>query len=115
MLTGVRNGGFSVTVDQRQKGAPPSATPRLSQAHPPGTLIGNLLELFNRNATGVSILVRQTLENEENFADAVAALSKQPVIAPVYYIVSGVSGNDGAVVTRDRHAAPPGMTLSVSH
>ena len=67
-----------------------------------GTLFGNLLELFNRNSTGVSILVRETLENVETFENAVEALSDHPIIAPVYYIVGGVSGNDGAVVTRDR-------------
>jgi hypothetical protein len=61
------------------------------------------LELFNKNATGVAIVVREMMETAETFADAVAGLSSRPVIAPVYYIVSGVSGNDGAVITRDRY------------
>lgn len=44
----------------------------------------------------------QTLEEEENFQDAVMSLSKIPIITGVYYIVGGVRAGEGAVITRDR-------------
>lgn len=56
--------------------------------------------LFRRSP--VSWLVRETLENAENFLDAVSRLSKVPIITGVYYIVGGVQAGEGVVITRDR-------------
>lgn len=44
----------------------------------------------------------QTLEEAEDFQDAVMRLSKIPIITGVYYIVGGVQAGEGAVITRDR-------------
>ena len=44
----------------------------------------------------------QTLEEAEDFQDAVMRLAKIPIITGVYYIVGGVRAGEGAVITRDR-------------
>nr|XP_020448664.1 N-acylethanolamine-hydrolyzing acid amidase [Monopterus albus] len=56
--------------------------------------------LFHRSP--VSWLVRETLEEAENFQDALMRLSKIPIITGVYYIVGGVRAWEGVVITRDR-------------
>ncbi|KAM4588879.1 N-acylethanolamine-hydrolyzing acid amidase-like [Odontesthes bonariensis] len=55
--------------------------------------------LFHRSP--VSWLVRETLEEAEDFQDAVMRLSKTPIITGVYYIVGGVRAGEGVVITRD--------------
>lgn len=44
----------------------------------------------------------QTLEEAQDFEDAVMRLSKIPIITGVYYIVGGVRAGEGVVITRDR-------------
>lgn len=44
----------------------------------------------------------QTLEEAEDFQDAVMRLAKVPIITGVYYIVGGVRAGEGVVITRDR-------------
>ncbi|XP_068170526.1 N-acylethanolamine-hydrolyzing acid amidase-like [Antennarius striatus] len=56
--------------------------------------------LFRRSP--VSWLVRESLEQAEDFQDAVLRLSKIPIITGVYYIVGGVHPGEGVVITRDR-------------
>ncbi|XP_020489454.2 N-acylethanolamine-hydrolyzing acid amidase [Labrus bergylta] len=62
----------------------------------------NLVSAFLFRRSPVSWLVRQTLEEAEDFQDAVMRLSKIPIITGVYYIVGGVRAGEGAVITRDR-------------
>ncbi|XP_028303545.1 N-acylethanolamine-hydrolyzing acid amidase-like isoform X2 [Gouania willdenowi] len=50
----------------------------------------------------VSWLVRETLEEAQDFEDAVMRLSRTPIITGVYYIVGGVRAGEGVVITRDR-------------
>ncbi|XP_044536210.1 N-acylethanolamine-hydrolyzing acid amidase [Gracilinanus agilis] len=50
----------------------------------------------------VSWLVRNTLEEAEDFEAAVIKLAKIPIIADVYYIVGGTSPKEGVVITRNR-------------
>jgi len=90
VLTGLRIGGYSVTVDQRQS----------------GIVLENLIEAFLvHNSTSVAALVRNTLENFSGYTDALTELSKLPIVAPVYFIVGGLAGNEGAIITRDRNYA----------
>ncbi|KAM3621045.1 uncharacterized protein V6R79_005167 [Siganus canaliculatus] len=56
--------------------------------------------LFRRSP--VSWLVRETLEEADDFLDAVMRLSKIPIITGVYYIVGGVKAREGVVITRNR-------------
>lgn len=44
----------------------------------------------------------QTLEEAEDFQDAVLRLAKIPIITEVYYIVGGAQAGEGAVITRNR-------------
>lgn len=44
----------------------------------------------------------QTLEEAEDYEDALMRLSKIPIITGVYYIVGGVRPGEGAVIARDR-------------
>ncbi|KAM9859076.1 N-acylethanolamine-hydrolyzing acid amidase-like [Aulostomus maculatus] len=62
----------------------------------------NMVSALLLRRSPVSWLVRETLENAENFQDAVIRLSKIPIITGVYYIVGGVRAGEGAVITRDR-------------
>lgn len=62
----------------------------------------NVVSAFLFRRSPVSWLVRETLEEAEDFQDAVMRLSKTPIITGVYYIVGGVRAGEGAVITRDR-------------
>jgi hypothetical protein len=90
-LSGFKNNAFSATVDTR--------------FYPGG--IGQLFyeviaALQERNASLVSFLLREVFENENNFKDALTNLSSDELIADVYYILAGVSANEGAVISRNR-------------
>ncbi|XP_069043503.1 N-acylethanolamine-hydrolyzing acid amidase-like [Lepisosteus oculatus] len=62
----------------------------------------NFIAAFLMRYSPVSWLVRKTLEDAEDFQDAVLRLSKIPIISDVYYIVAGVQPGEGVVVTRNR-------------
>ncbi|XP_040014414.1 N-acylethanolamine-hydrolyzing acid amidase-like [Xiphias gladius] len=62
----------------------------------------NVVSAFLFHRSPVSWLVRETLEEAQNFQDAVMRLSKIPIITGVYYIVGGVRAGEGVVITRDR-------------
>ncbi|MEQ2173552.1 hypothetical protein GOODEAATRI_033228, partial [Goodea atripinnis] len=62
----------------------------------------NVVSAFLFHRSPVSWLVRETLEEAENFQEAVMRLSKTPLITGVYYIVGGVRAGEGVVITRDR-------------
>lgn len=88
ILTGLKPGSFSVSIDERGLG---------------GDLLGNtIMALTNKNSLQPSHLLRKTLMEANNYDEAVQMLSTAPLIAPVYYIIAGVSTNDGALLTRDR-------------
>jgi len=55
-----------------------------------------------KNNSLVSFLTRDALTTETNWNDAVKYLTTGPLIADVYYIVGGVSANEGAVISRNR-------------
>lgn len=83
----MRPGSFSVSVDERDS----------------GMIIENFLEaLFIPGTTAACFLIRDTLEQETEFASAVKRFSTTSLAAPIYIIVGGVTSNQGAVITRDR-------------
>jgi len=93
VLSGMRPNGFSISIDTRN--------------YPGG--IGQLFyeiiaAITEKNASLVSFLSRHTLSRVTNFEDAVSSLSNGTLIADVYYIVGGVSANQGAVITRNRES-----------
>ncbi|XP_074130717.1 N-acylethanolamine-hydrolyzing acid amidase isoform X2 [Sminthopsis crassicaudata] len=64
----------------------------------------NAVAALLRKNSPVSWLLRNTLEEAENFEAAVIKLAKTPIVADVYYIVGGVSPKEGVVITRNRQS-----------
>jgi len=58
-----------------------------------------LLSGFSWNA---SFLLRHTLDCASSYSQAVEMLSKYPLIAPCYFIISGAKQNEGCIITRER-------------
>ncbi|TNM88383.1 hypothetical protein fugu_004637 [Takifugu bimaculatus] len=63
----------------------------------------NVVSALLLRRSPVSWLLRETLEEAQDFQDAVLRLSKIPIITGVYYIVGGVRAGEGVVITRDRN------------
>jgi hypothetical protein len=59
-----------------------------------------LYALLDRQATPLSMLTRDVMENATSFEDAVKRLSNTDMIAPAYFIVGGVKPDEGVVITR---------------
>merc|ERR1711990_1285151 len=84
VLSGMRLGGFSLTVDTR--------------FYPDG-----FFELFEeviaaiheKNASLVTFLTRDVMDKQTNWDDSVKELSKTELIADVYYIVAGTKPTEG--------------------
>ncbi len=91
IITGMKPGAFSISLNQRN---PLSST----------TAIENLLTAAS-GAMGNSILIRRTLETKQSFQEAVDYLSTQPIVTYCYYVVAGLRGNEGAIITRVRNYA----------
>jgi len=76
IYNGVKQNGFTITANERFS---------LN-----GGYLGIIQWLMdNSTASLMSLLVRETFETVDNFADAVTKLSVTPIMAPVYYIVGG--------------------------
>jgi hypothetical protein len=75
-------------------------------------ILGNMKELFsNPKARVVSFFLRQVLESEQSYADALRRLTREPLISESYIILSGVSSGQGAVITRNRRTTDNLWTL----
>jgi acid ceramidase len=55
--------------------------------------------------TGPTFAARYAMENFDNYEDAFNYLKNTKIVAPCYYIVGGVNGNEGSVITRAREYA----------
>jgi len=94
VLSGFKADGFSVTVDTR--------------FYPGG--IGQLFyeiiaAIEERNASLVSFLLRDVMQNENDYESALTNLVNGELIADVYYIIAGASAGQGAVISRNRTGA----------
>jgi len=90
VLTGLKQGAFAVTVNQRNE----------------GNRIENILEALLVPGTRVlAFLVRETLENVNTFSEAVDRLASTSLIAPCYITMSGTKPGEGVVITRNRYDA----------
>ena len=91
VLSGVQTGAFGVTIDTR--------------FYPEGIsemFLEIVAAIEERNASLVTFLSRQVIQNEHSFAAALSNLSDNELIADVYYILSGVHPGEGAVISRNR-------------
>ncbi|EFO83649.1 hypothetical protein CRE_02891 [Caenorhabditis remanei] len=90
VLTGQRPGAYSVSLNARYSGA----------------YIDNILmELYTKFKRPVSFFIRDVLESQETYTDAVATLSNTHLLSPSYIIVAGTKKNEGVVIPRNRWAA----------
>ncbi|XP_077519301.1 acid ceramidase-like [Amblyomma americanum] len=91
VLTAVKEGAFSMTVNERFK---------LN-----GGFIG-LLEwiLGDHSQQWVSFLTREVMENATSYETAKEAVSTTKLLAPVYFILAGTRPGEGAIITRDRNS-----------
>lgn len=96
LLTGQRPHVFSVSLDQRDAGR---------------HWMNAAAALLAKNASVVSFLIRNALENAQSYSEAVDILSHTTFIAPSYIIVAGTKSGEGAVITRDRISARDVWTL----
>uniref|UniRef100_A0A1I7U8V1 Ceramidase n=1 Tax=Caenorhabditis tropicalis TaxID=1561998 RepID=A0A1I7U8V1_9PELO len=90
VLTGQRPGAYSVSLNARYSGA----------------YIDNILmELFTKFKRPVSFFIRDVLENQKTYEEAVNSLSNTHLFSPSYIIVAGTKKNEGVVISRNRWSA----------
>ena len=87
--TGFKNGSFSITQNQRN--------PTNSYTE----FWGNLGWIASGYAQA-GTLIRETLEQCDNYTCALAKLQNDYIAAPVYYILAGTKDFEGAVISRDQ-------------
>ncbi len=88
----MRPGGFGVSVNYRKISK--TITER-------ATGLGlNIARGLFKASWPVAFLVREVLETESEYRDAVKALKDSDLIASVYLIVSGVKAGEGEIITR---------------
>jgi hypothetical protein len=92
VLSGMKPKAFSISLNTRY--------------YPKNGLKNFLYEIIaaimEKNNSLVSFLTRDVLTKENNWNAAVENLSNGALIADVYYIVGGISANEGAVISRNR-------------
>ncbi|KAI0209794.1 N-acylethanolamine-hydrolyzing acid amidase [Lamellibrachia satsuma] len=90
ILTGQKPNSFTITTDARHKGE--------------DFWKNALVAILDRNASFLSFLIRQTLQESRSYTEAVIKLGYSITIAPAYYIVGGIHRGQGVVITKDRLA-----------
>lgn len=88
LLTGVKEGAFSVSVDERWTAN--------------GTVWTNVFEALFAGGHVLGFELRDALENEPSYSAALGRLQVTRLISVCYLILGGVSSGEGAVITRDR-------------
>nr|CAB3264183.1 N-acylethanolamine-hydrolyzing acid amidase-like [Phallusia mammillata] len=86
VITGSRHGAFSISGDERNT----------------GKWWNNLLAV--EKGSGFTFFnERWILENKETYKEALIEAVLKPTIAPVYYILGGITPTEGAIVVRNAH------------
>lgn len=105
VLSGMKPNAFSISLNTRY--------------YPSKGLENFLYEIIaavmEPNNSLVSFLTRNVMTNENNWASAMQALQKDPLIADVYYIVGGVSMYEGGVISRNRLNATDVWVLNATN
>jgi hypothetical protein len=84
-LTANKPGAFSVEVNTRTE----------------AKFDEDFINVLLKNAIPTCWLLRKVVEEETTYAKALARLSTERIGGPVYFVVSGLQGNEGAVIERD--------------
>lgn len=82
LLTGLRPGAFSITINQRNEG---------------NRFLNFLEALFIPGTRVLPFLIRDTLQDQSNFSAATQVLSTTSLAAPCYITVAGVQLWEGMV------------------
>lgn len=89
ILTGVKKGAFSISVDERF---------RLD-----GGYVGVAEWILGRRSQQwMGLLTREVMEKASTYKDAQKKLAKSSLIAPVYFILGGSHPKEGCIITRGR-------------
>jgi hypothetical protein len=99
VLTGLRPGAFSVSVNYRRT--------TVMNDNPIRAFATNLRRGLARHWP-VSFMVREALESCTDFQSGLTALATSELIAPVYLTICGVKPGEGAILTRDREGVAGG-------
>ncbi|KAK3909562.1 Acid ceramidase [Frankliniella fusca] len=90
ILTAVKPGKFALSIDERFK--------------LDGGYVGIAEWILGmRNQQWISFLTRDVMEKCNSYLCAQKMLSKPPLVAPVYFILSGIRPSDGSIITRGRN------------
>lgn len=89
-FTGVAPGRFSVSLNSRSAG---------SMFEGPWNLM-KWMYYNNDNSRFASFWARTVLDKAASYENAMEMLSTEPLLASVYYIIGGVEGNQGAIISR---------------
>jgi len=92
VLTGVRPGAFSLTIDERF-------------TRKPGLWYMIEWALGKAQVQWNTVITRQVLENGTDYTSVQKQLAKTALIAPVYFILGGNSSGEGCVITRGQYKA----------
>lgn len=90
ILTALKPGKFALSIDERFK--------------LDGGYVGIVEWILGmRNQQWISFLTREVMEKCTSYSCAQKELAKPPLVAPVYFILSGVSPSEGSIITRGRN------------
>lgn len=95
-LTGIRHGAFAINVDTRKA------------KH----FYNDLISIMLDDGIPTVWLLRRTLAEQVSFNNALKRLKYEKIGGPVYYILSGVQADEGAVIERDTESVHAIYTLS---
>lgn len=84
-LTGIRHGAFAINVNTRKA------------KH----FYNDLISVLVDDGMPTVWLLKKTLEEEVSYTNAIKRLKNQRIGGPVYYVISGVNPDEGAVIERD--------------
>ena len=84
-MTGFKPGKFAINEDTRKS----------------KNFLGVLRSLFFESNIPSAYLIRKVLEEENSWEAAVRRLNTTEIAAPIFYIVSGINPNEGAVIERE--------------
>ena len=100
LLTGMKPNKFTVSLDQRNK----------------GDWQNNAFQAYQSGTSGIiAFVIRDVLESNADFSEAVSALSSTHSIAPCYIIVGGLKDDEGAVITRNQTTAIDVWRLDITN
>ena len=103
ILTGVRPGGFSVSVNYRRS--------EVANEQPLKAFAKNLQRGLACHWP-ISFLVRAALDSCGAYEEAVTMLQTEGLIAPTYLTICGVKTREGCVLSRDREGCTGGSCVA---